>query len=217
MSNKILVIPASLFFVVLAGCSIPGSNVGDTYYKVEGYIYEDCSQEPYANRALQIWQDYEAGIFDDYGGVLAEATTDENGFFSCSYKRENYSYCPVIQSDGGYEIMMIPCDTDIYDVVAYIAPTANIQVSLNVINPYEEGDTLVIGDFTTLNNLYIPCPVSSGVLYTAENFPLLTMSYTGQSKYINWFITPYNDNAILHWFTIDKYCNDTVFVTVDIY
>ncbi len=84
-------------------------------------------------------------------------------------------------------------------------------------NAYEDGDTLVIGDFRTLDNMAVPCPLTSGILYTAEDFNLLGMFYSGETKRINWYTTPYNDNTIYQDFIVDKYCNDTMYVTVDIY
>ncbi len=149
--------------------------------------------------------------------MLAETSTDSNGYFKFTYSKKNNSYYPVIQSTGGYKIIGVPWDTNIYDLSAYVTPTCNIQVSLNVLNAYEEEDTLIIGDYRTLDNMAVPCPLTSGILYTAENFGLLGMSYLGEPKYINWFITPYNDSSVLQNFVINKYCNDTIYVSVDIY
>jgi hypothetical protein len=82
--------------------------------------------EPYADRGIQLWQDYEIGLINDYGGVLAETSTDSNGYFKLMYSKENQSYYPVIQSTGGYKIIGVPWVTNIYDLSAYVTPTCTL-------------------------------------------------------------------------------------------
>ncbi|MFZ1609898.1 MAG: hypothetical protein WAT52_02445 [Chitinophagales bacterium] len=216
---KYFIISILLIQALFYGCNIIPGLSSETTFEIEGYIYNNCSLEPYANKTIQLWQNYEIGLFNDYGGVLDETTTDENGYFKFTYAKENYSYYPTIQTPGGYDIMTIPWDTNIYDVKAFFTSTCNIQVSLNVINAYTADDMLTITDFTfsTPNGLKVAGPFVSGVLYTATDFPLLVSSYYGSGDEIIWWMNRYNNHYNKVNFIIDKYCNDTIYVTVDIY
>ncbi len=135
-----------------------------------GYIYEDCGMEPSANQYVDLFQDYEMGLINDYGGVLASGYTDSNGYFKLEFNSEGTG--SIHLRAGGNVMDAIPWNVQSSEVVVYRHPTCNIQVSLNVINAYEEGDTLTITDFdfATPEGLKVPCPLSSGILYTAIIF-----------------------------------------------
>ena len=64
---------------------------------------------------------------------------------------------------------------------------------MNVINPHPNTDTLVIGNFESNSEMHIPCPLSSGILYTASNYPLINFAYVDQNfKSIAWYFNQYN-------------------------
>lgn len=211
--NKILLYLIVLFSFV--SCNIPGINPNEVFYTIEGYIYEDCSLTPFANEPIRLWQDYDIGLLNDYGGVLDETTTDANGYFKFKYQPENL--LPVlIQTDGGSPIIGAPQSVNIDDLIAYRIPTCNIQVSLNVINAYSEEDVLIIGNYATNSSDTIIGPFESGLLYTAINYYLLGMNYEGTSQRVLWYVNNPNDHHQTD-FKIIEYCDDTTFVTVDIY
>ncbi len=149
------------------------------------------------------------------GGILATAKTDSNGHFKFSYSPENF-YEVLVQTSSGDPLIGVPIDTNINDLLAYSIPTCNIQVSLNVINAYTEGDTLVIGNYATSSSDTIPGPFESGLLYTAIDYSLLGMSYGATSQRILWYVNNPNDHHETE-FIVTDYCDDTTFVTVDIY
>lgn len=199
---------------IYTGCNIPEQP--SNLHVISGYLYEDCSMTPSANHYVDLYQQIEGGFGGNSGGLLTNGYTDSNGYFKLTYEPDGHGFIRL--RDESLDLLVdIPPNEDSAEVVVYRHPTCNIQVSLNVLNPHEAGDTLVIGDYRTFDNLNISCPVYSGLLYIAENVPLLAMFYNGEIKYINWFFTPYNDNSVLQEFTIDKYCNDTINVIVDIY
>lgn len=186
------------------------------FHTISGYLYEDCSMAPLPNHYVELIQGITGGLGPTSGGFLVSGYTDSTGYFELIFEDQNGQAIKLM--DASSELMLeIPGRQDFKDLIVYRHPTCNIQVSLNVINPYTEGDTLIIGDFRTLNNMAVPCPLTTGFLYSADDFNLLGMYYTGEQKRVNWYITPYNDNSIYQDFIIDKYCNDTIFVTVDIY
>src|SRR5439155_13048373 len=109
--------------------------------------------------------------------------TDSTGYFKFTFEDKNGGEQSIRYVAGaGYNVALngIIHKTNADDLVIYKFPTANIQVKLNVLNPYTVNDTLVIADYRTLTNLYIPGPLTSGVLYTAINFRPIVMYYIGE-------------------------------------
>lgn len=211
MKNNIFVLLTVASAFLLISC-----NNKPVYHTISGYLYEDCNMTPVQNQYLELIQGLTGGLGPTSGGFLVSGYTDSTGYFELVFEDQNGQAIKLM--DASSELMLeIPGRQDSKDLIVYRHSTCNIQVSLNVINAYSEGDTLVIGDFRTLENMAVICPLSSGVLYTAENFNLLGMYFSGENKRVNWYLTPYNDNTIYQDFVIDRYCNDTVFVTVDIY
>jgi hypothetical protein len=62
-----------------------------------------------------------------------------------------------------------------------------------------------------------PCPLSSGLLYTASNVNVYAMGYNNSTTVeLRWFFKSAPSNSSFKNVRIDKYCNDTVKTTVDI-
>ena len=80
----------------------------------------------------------------------------------------------------------IPTKTSLDNLVSYINPTTNIQLKLNIINAHPLGDTLHISDFNSSSDYLVLCPLASGVLYTAMNFPLPVIHFNGEPSRIIW-------------------------------
>ena len=142
-------------------------------------------------------------------------STDSMGYFSTVFKNKGHGpielHCDKNKILGG-----IPFAKNVSDIVAYKNATACIQLSLNVLNPHTIYDTLNITDLAYFSGLKIPGPLHSGILYTAPSFPLLEPDYNGYDKYIYWAFNKYNGTRNEQVLKINKYCNDTIFVTVTI-
>lgn len=88
-----------------------------------------------------------------HGGILAETTTDNNGYFKFEFKElggleEKIS----IPAGQGYKVLLdyIPQHENIYDLNVFVTPRTNIKFILTALNTYSTNDTLSITDFRNL-------------------------------------------------------------------
>ena len=203
------------YILLLSACKDDNVSPKDTTYTIAGHLYQDCSQQPKSNFHLLL---YQKGAYNPFtgvttGGELAIATTDANGYFKFEYKDLKGSENIIQYAAGaGYNDAMIeiPTKTSIEDLVVYINATTNIQVTMDVVNAHTSMDTLNIA------GQLISGPFSSGIIYTETNLTLPVMSYIGEKKEILWYFMPYNGTHFSQPYVINKYCNDTIFVTANI-
>lgn len=200
-----------MLFVVLLFSSCKKKNNEGPTYTISGHLYEDCNMQPVANTFMDILQ--------GGSGFLTSTTTDNTGYFKLEFKDLVTDFQKIrIKDAGGYnEIMLdIPWQTNIDNLLLYKNPTTNIQVSLNVINPHSVNDTLFIKDFKTITGFIQSGPFTSGILFTSESIQLPVMTYGENNEYLTWYFHPYPGSSNSKYFTISKYCGDTVFVSADI-
>ncbi|MBK8486625.1 MAG: hypothetical protein WAU21_11360 [Chitinophagales bacterium] len=207
-----------LFSLIFITCDIAKPPIGNTQI-FSGYLYEDCNMEPKINHEVNLFQDYEIGLIDDTGGSLATGYTDSTGYFRLEFNHDGIG--AIHFREGTNNLMdFIPWNLEIAEVNVFRHPTYSIQLSLNVINSYIMGDTLTISDISAAggspDGLRVPCPLTSGILYTYTNVPLIGMIYEGYNWEMIWWINEYNSVYDKQEFTINKYCNDTIFVTATI-
>ena len=199
------------------GIDSPGD--GPTY-TITGRLFQDCNMQPVANQQVDLFQEYSTGVGGLNGGILAATTTDANGNFTFDFKdMDGFTESIRIPAGQGYTKLIenIPQNQSISNMEVYKTIYTNFQVYLNVFNPHPNTDTLVIANFETNTEMRIPCPLSSGILYTATNYQLLNVAY-GDNNYkrITWYFNQYNGTLYEKTFKIDKFCNDTVFTTIEI-
>ncbi len=215
--KKLTVIAGVILLALFTSClKIKDNHI----YILSGHLFNDCSMTPVANKEISLYQSVSGGVISPtYGGkILANATTDANGYFQFKYKDDGGSVMEIQYKAGaGYNSIMeeIPKQTTDENLVLYMNPTTNIQVSLNVINPHTVNDTLVIGNFT-FNPIEIPCPLASGILYTVNNYNTINMQYGGKTLSVGWYFKNTNTGSTINDFKVTKHCNDTIFVTCDI-
>lgn len=190
-------------------------------YTITGHLYNNCNSGPLVNFKLRLLQGgaYNPITGTSTGGEQATTTTDSNGYFKFEFKDLGGDNEVILYSSGvGYNAVMvnIPARISIDNIILYKQLTTNIQVRLNVINPHTSNDTLVMGNFKTMQDLRIPGPFTSGVLYTAANYLLSNADYSGETKQLNWYFSPYHGIHFSKEFIVNKYCSDTIFVTADI-
>ena len=189
-------------------------------YEISGQLFQDCSKQPMANKPIDLFQEIQHNWDNSTdGGVLATTTTDTNGFFKFVFKDKNGGEESIrYQAGAGYNEVLekIPNRTSLDSLIIFNNPSTNIQVSLNVINPYTANDTLNIVNLNTNQWMRIPGPFLSGILYTAIDLPLLGMYFDEENKKLTWYFNSDNQNFEDIDFEINTYCNDTIFVTADI-
>ncbi len=183
--KKLTVIAGVILLALFTSClKIKDNHI----YILSGHLFNDCSMTPVANKEISLYQSVSGGVISPtYGGkILANATTDANGYFQFKYKDDGGSVMEIQYKAGaGYNSIMeeIPKQTTDENLVLYLNPTTNIQVSLNVINPHTVNDTLHITDYNNLpNDLVIPGPFFSQTLYSSV-FNLYTMTYKNNNFY----------------------------------
>lgn len=219
MKTKIILVLSWVCMLMSCG----KDNGTQSTFTLSGYLYKDCSKQPLANQAIDLYQQiiYDPFTHRESGGIFSIATTDNNGYFKMTYQLDNKTQneMPLLIETAGKEpIIGIPLDSSLEDIVAYQTPFYNLQLTLNVINPHSAVDTLHITDFSgNSSGLAVIGPLTSGVLYTRVAIPLIGMSYTGVPSTITWWFNTYSGNYQEKDYLITKYCDDTTFVTVDIY
>lgn len=192
----------------------------DNTYIIAGHLYTDCNLEPVANKKIRLEVIHPNGTYYSNYDMTVETTTDANGYYKFEFKnKRDFPLEISCQAGTGYKTLMsdIPARISLDDLSLHMLSSTNIKVMLNVLNPYSANDTLFITDLR--NNKYTPFPgpFSSGPLYTASNFPLNEEYYSGEQRAITWYLNHFNGVSHEKWFVIDKFCRDTVTVTVDIF
>ncbi len=200
--------------LMLVGCQKDATPI----LYMSGHIYDNCyDRTPLRNGIIRLFG-MKYGD-DQKGKVVAYDSTDENGYFKIFFPRDREIYYMKLQTIRGNDLMQeIPATSNMENVEVFATIYTHIRVSLNVINPHVEKDSLIIGNFSNGGSeLKIPCPLNSGYLYTATNWsPIEAMGYAGTNEKIGWYFKPYTGFTYSQRFKIDKYCTDTVDVIVDI-
>ncbi len=186
--KKLTVIAGVMLLALFTSCL---KIKDDHIYILSGHLFNDCSMTPVANKEIVLYQSVSGGVISPtYGGkILANATTDANGYFQFKYKDDGGSAMKIQYKAGaGYNSIMeeIPKQTTDESLVLYMNPTTNIQVSLNVINPHTVNDTLTVTNLNS-NDLKIVGPFTSGLLYSLD-YSMLSTTYdtTNDQKNVNY-------------------------------
>ena len=226
MKRKLSFVSNSFGLLFLLGMLINACKCNDKSddpkpkYKIAGKIYLDCSKAPLANYPIKIYQSYEQNLGARIDEAQATGTTDSLGNFSVDFEPNKSNQTIVLQFDAPNNTSVIlsgiPKGRNVEDIVAYKSVSSCIKVSLDVINPHSALDTLKITDLASFSGLKISGPFHSGVLYIASNYQFYEPYYTGIKKSITWYFNKYNGYHDEAYFTIDKYCSDTIFVTATI-
>jgi len=217
---KIDVLSFLILLISFQSCKKDIDSPGDgPTYTITGRLFENCNMQPLSNQLIDLFQEYSTGVGGLNGGILAQTTTDANGNFKFDFKdMDGFTESIRIPAGQGYTKLIenIPQNQSISNIEVFKTIYTNFQVSLNVINPHSNTDTLVIANFETNTEMHIPCPLTSGILYTATNYPLLVKDFGGNFMRLTWYFNQYTGTLYEKTFKIEKFCGDTVFVTVDI-
>lgn len=198
----------SLLFM---GCKSNKEEEAVPAHQLSGRVFSNCGS-PLANSAIVLYQagtSTLSGLSDSYE---ESTSTDAQGYFSVSFKDQGNK--PIqLRYNNNIILDGIPFGKEVNDIVAYESAKACIQVKLNVVNPRSSSDTLKITNLGGAEDLKIPGPFSSGVLYTANQYAFSGADYAGKSTRITWHFNAYAGVYEKQDFIINKYCNDTIFVT----
>lgn len=204
------------FMLQLTSCKKETDN---NTYTIAGHLYVDCNLEPVKNYKIQLMVNHPNGSnMSDYD-MTVETTTDSSGYYKFEFKNKgDYPLVILYSAGAGYNIIMsgIPARVSLSELPLHINSSTNVELGLNVINPYSSNDTLYITDYRTNDYMAIPGPFTSGKVYTAIDYYLFVENYTGEKRAVSWYINHFAGVINEKWFTIDKFCKDTVFVNVDI-
>ncbi|HRH63523.1 MAG TPA: carboxypeptidase-like regulatory domain-containing protein [Bacteroidia bacterium] len=215
ISNNISL--AALLFVsivFLTSCKCKKDTEVIPTYTLSGRVFSECNL-PLANAKISFHQDGESTLVGTSESNDQSTVTDANGYFSIAY--ENNGSNPIeIWHDAKKMLSGIPIRQDINDIVGYKNARACIQVKLNVLNPHSSADTLNITNFASSTPLSLVGPFTSQVLYTAPYYSILEPTYYGAEARVLWNINSYTGVFNKTDFKINKYCNDTIFVTATI-
>ena len=182
-----------------------------------GHIYNNCYDRiPARNLQINLYRTNDGS--NQGGEDVGTSTTDSAGYFKITFPSSSKFNTMKLQTSGGDIMEKIPPTGNIDNAEVFTRIYSNINVSLNVINPHNLGDTLRIGDFSNGGGeLKIPCPLVSGHLYTATDWsPINPPGYLFTEQKIVWVFTQSMGYVYDQSFKIDKYCHDTVYVTVTI-
>ena len=205
----------------LASCvktltKLPEDN---TYYTIEGHLFYDCDKEPVKGLTLRLIQNTVRNLFSNEDGLLDTCVTDSNGYYKFVFKDKGGTELLMRYKAGwGYNTLIqdIPDQICFLDLNLYKQPSINLEVSLNVINPYSEKDTLVVNDFKSIDGFKTTGPFKSGLLFRSENVGLLESSWAKDFYYVSWFLLPYGQRINYENFSVDQYCDNTIRLTLNI-
>ena len=185
---------------------------------ISGYIYNNCyDREPYRNGQIRLSRT-RAGSYQQQIHI-ADDSTDANGYFKIYFPREHHANWMILKTGTTGDILeKIPPTENIENIDIFRRVFSTVKVSLNVINPRTAADTLVIEKIDTQTFLNIPGPFTSGHLYTVSNYSSInTVGFNGTIDHITHNFKPNPVSPpIFTEFVIDKYCEDTVNVTINI-
>ena len=210
---KLKLLVLSCLVLCFQSCKKDIDSPGDgPTYIITGRLFQDCTMLPVSNQAIDLFQEYSTGLDGHLnGGVLAQTTTDGNGNFKFEFKdMDGFTESIRISAGQGFTKLIenIPPNKSISNIEVFISLTSNIEVSLQVLNTYTSSDTLFITDFRDLSNkLKVAGPFINSTLYTAVDFPILNINYSGNNESIGYKIN--NDNWIILPFTFNN-CDTTI-------
>lgn len=180
-------------------------------YTIEGHLFGDCSKNPIEGLTLYLYVDLQRGILKD------TVVTDSTGYFKLQYNSSSgvflYILYRTVFGDFVSIIENIPINTTFWDFDLYRDPTANLNVYLDVKNPYTEFDTLGINNFTS-EGFRLPGPFNSGYILKIESAPLFDMRMKENNHYLASFLLPYKGATNFTYYTVSEYCSDDVPVTI---
>jgi len=187
MKNKTLYL--NMYYLTLTSIILLFSSCKDDIdspgdgptYTITGKLYQDCSMQPVANQAIDLFQEYSTGVGGLNGDILDETITDSNGYFKFEFKDMNgFTESIRIPAGQGYTklLLEIPKNKNINDLKVFKSPSTNIIVNLIANNSYTNLDTLLLTDFNNLSSPYkIAGPFVSGLLYESNDFAIINYSY----------------------------------------
>ncbi len=216
-SRLIILFVSSVILFSFNSCSKDEVLSPTKSYTINGTLYRDCFSPPLKNVDLELWQNAPNGL--NYGGLLDQCTTDDNGFYEFNFpsKKGMELFIRFKASEGGNIIHeYIPKDTSIYDLDLYFHPTVNIEVHLDVENPYTKNDTLIINNLIDPNGLKLAGPFRSGFVFRSEDVFLFNQSMKSTHFKIGYAILPDLNSSGSEYFTINEYCDNTIKVTLNI-
>ncbi len=191
-------------------------------YILKGQVvlcYSPTNQVGYKNKRIELFQQ-KNGI-DRKGEIIGTTTTDSSGNFNFGYTTSNIIDKIKIRESSGFGISdiitAIPVK-NIDNLKVYYSGRYNLVVSLNVIKPYTNNDTLFVSNLKNLTYIKRAGLFVNGRYYTEISVPIKPdINYEFNNEKL-FYVLNNNDNTFIKDFKIEnsKLCGDTVYVTLDI-
>ncbi len=209
----------ALLFVFTSLCMISCKSNKDEEtvptIQLSGRVFHSCNT-PIKNDTIYIVRSGTSSLAGTSESTSETVVTDSLGNFCNHFPLKGgektisirYGVRPILQG--------ITTLSNTNDIVAYFETVSCIQVRLNVLHSYTSNDTLSITDLGTNGLLKIPGPFSSGVLYTAPNVRELEPMYGGTKRILTRYINSNVSQRVEQEVVLNKFCNDTIFVTANI-
>jgi hypothetical protein len=199
-------------------------------YTFSGQLISCSSTSVYPNVKLELVEETDYGTTS--GKIVATTNTDNSGNFSFSYNGTNIKKTYAIRTVVGFgydEIIGGITEGNISDLKIYTSFKYHLIVSLNVIKPYTNNDTLFMAKYTANGTpaglVKVAGPFASGRKFTFPNLDIETSVYAPKYSgtlhtYNCLFNTTYGTSGLFdkdYILSLPTKCNgDSVYVNVDI-
>ena len=190
-------------------------NPSEPEHYISGHLYNDCSGTPIKNRGLYIYREGLRGAGETTKGTC---TTDSTGYFKMDYRANNAGEPLELRfANSNYAIVYLPGNpiVNIDNAKLYGVTSSTNVIRLNVLTPYTSNDTLEITK-GTLPNLKFAGPFTNGILFTMQDFNLLTPQYKNGTGFIATGVSYRINNAPFTSKLFDMVACKTQNITIDI-
>lgn len=173
-----------LFVLVFASCDrLNGLDEGDrNTYTWRGTIYEGYSDKPLANQKVYLEVGY-IGVGVGKEEIIGETTTDENGYYSITYRkiRKPSEGVALYVENGQYSNSPIKNEKVNKDVISDLATFNHARILLLLVGDLAPHDSLTIEPISLLesdysyNKNFEPAPGGKYILITDQSVRSIEM------------------------------------------
>ena len=212
----------NIFLIILiAFIATSCKKEGKTTYTIKGQmlICINGVEKPYLiNTAINLFQQKDGS--NNKSKVLANTIIDANGNFIFTYNTNNSYDSLIIREGSGFGFNNIITDVPIKNInnlKVFYAARYNLVVSLNVLKPYTNLDTILVIKPDSIISMKIPGPFTNRRLFKLIDFPARPEMIYGKNEEIQKaYLNTNIDLSKSYVIENSKLCGDTVYVNIDV-